>query len=157
MTADSPNLSLSAALKAQPSTPYYFLILCVFISYINVFDNQFLFDDDLIIVLNTWIKDWSHIGDILTGSTTNGAHIIGGFYRPLQLLLYLLMHHLGGGGTFWFHALNLSLHIANTCLVYKLGKKLGFYEEACFLAALVWGVHPIHTEAVTYMSATADT
>jgi protein O-mannosyl-transferase len=136
--------------------PYLFLALAVFAAYGNIFDNVFLFDDDLTIKLNTYLEGWGHIGNILTSSTTSGAHILGGFYRPLQILLYLFAFHLGDGGTLWFHVLNLGLHIANTCFLFRLGTKLGFNTKGVFLAALVWGVHPIHTEAVTYMSGTAD-
>ena len=136
--------------------PYWILALIVFAAYGNIYDNAFLFDDDLLISLNTYLRGWSHIGDILTGSTISGAHITGGFFRPVQIMLYLLAFHAGNGSTFWFHALNLSLHIANTCFVYKLGTKLGFDAKGVFLAALFWGLHPLHTEAVTYMSATAD-
>jgi tetratricopeptide (TPR) repeat protein len=141
---------------ARVAAPYLVLALAVFAAYSNVFDNVFLFDDNLIIQFNTYMEGWGHIGDILTGSTTSGVHIVGGFYRPLQILLYLFAFHLGNGTPFWFHALNLALHIANTCFVYRLGTKLGFDAKAVFLAALIWGVHPLHTEAVTYMSATAD-
>ncbi|MDR3425428.1 MAG: tetratricopeptide repeat protein [Alphaproteobacteria bacterium] len=136
--------------------PYFVLALAVLAVYGNIFDNSFLFDDDLLISINSWLHGWAHIGDILTGSTTGGAHIAGGFYRPVQMLLYLLIYHLGGGSTFGFHVLNLALHIANACLVYKLGTKLKFAPEGVFLAALVWALHPLHVEAVTYMSATAD-
>ena len=136
--------------------PYWVLALIVFAAYGNIYDNAFLFDDDLIITLNTYLRGWSHIGDILTGSTISGAHIAGGFYRPMQILLYLLAFHAGDGSSFWFHTLNLALHAANTCFVYRLGTKLGFDARGVFLAALVWGLHPLHTEAVTYMSATAD-
>jgi len=138
------------------SSPYVFLAILVFAAYGNIFDNEFLFDDDLIIRMNSFLKDWNHIGDILIGSTTSGVQILGGFYRPLQILLYLFAYRLGDGSMFWFHILNLTLHIANTGLVYKLGTKLGFNPKGVFLAALVWGLHPIHTEAVTYMSGTAD-
>ena len=145
---------LPASVRA--AAPYFILVLAVFAAYINIFDNQFLFDDDLLIKINAWIRDWHHIGDIVTGSTTGGAHIAGGFYRPVQILLYLAMFQLGDGSTVPFHLLNLSLHIANTCFVYRLGNKMGFKQEGVFLAALIWGLHPLHTEAVTYMSATAD-
>lgn len=137
--------------------PYFLLTLALFAAYGNIFDNEFLFDDDLIIKGNTYLRDWDHIWDILTGSTTSGVHIVGGFYRPVQVFLYLFAYQLGDGGTFWFHLLNLSLHIVNTCLVFKLGTKLGFRTEGAFFAALVWCLHPLHVEAVTYMSATADT
>ncbi len=141
---------------ARIAAPYLILALIVFAAYANIFNNEFLFDDDLLIKINTYLRGWDHIGDILTKSTTSGAQIVGGFYRPLQILLYLFAFHLGDGGTFFFHALNLGLHIANVCFVYKIGLKLGFDPKAVFVGALLWGVHPIHTEAVTYMSATAD-
>jgi tetratricopeptide (TPR) repeat protein len=141
---------------ARAIMPYWVLALVVFAVYGGIYSNEFLFDDNLLIQLNTYLRDWNHIGDILTKSTTSGVHIAGGFYRPVQMLLYLLVYHVDEQSTFWFHCLNLSLHIINTCLVYKLGTKLGFNAWGVFLAALVWGVHPLHTEAVTYMSATAD-
>ncbi len=50
----------------------------------------------------------------------------------------------------------MGLHAANTCLVYKLGQKMYFDPRGAFVAALVWGVHPLHTEAVSYISGTAD-
>ena len=153
MNAQNP-LQLPAFMTV--AAPYVFLALAVFAAYGNIFNNEFVFDDDLIIRMNSFIKDWNHIGDILTGSTTGGVQIVGGFYRPIQILLYLFAYQLGDGSTFWFHILNLALHIGNTCLVYKLGAKLGFDLKGVFLAALVWGLHPVHTEAITYMSGTAD-
>ncbi|MDE2029240.1 MAG: tetratricopeptide repeat protein, partial [Alphaproteobacteria bacterium] len=141
---------------ARRIAPYFLLALAVFAFYGNVYDNSFLFDDDLLITINQNLLSWSHIGGILTGSTTSGAHIAGGFYRPLQMLLYLVVYQFWGKSTFAFHLLNLVLHAANACLVYRLGTKLDFKRGGVFLAALVWALHPLHTEAVTYMSATAD-
>jgi hypothetical protein len=141
---------------ARTAAPYFLLFLAVLCVYANSFFNGFVFDDDLIITGNTFIKDWFHVGDLLTGSTTSGTHIAGGFFRPLQMLLYLFAYQLGDGSTFPFHLLNFSLHAANACLMYLLGVRMGFAKGGAFLAALIWGVHPLHTEAVTYMSATAD-
>lgn len=136
--------------------PLIALAIAVFAAYANMFGNEFVFDDALLIKGNGWLQGWGHIKDILTGSTVGGVGATGGFYRPLQILLYLLMHHLGGGGTFWFHELNFVLHLLNTLLLFKIGGKLSFDPKGAFFAALLWGVHPIHTEAVTYMSGTAD-
>lgn len=141
---------------ARRAAPYFLLFLAVLCVYANSFFNGFVFDDDLLITGNTYLQDWFHIGDIWTGSTTGGVHIAGGFFRPLQIFLYLLAHQLGGGSTFPFHLLNFSLHAANACLMYLLGKRMGFAPAGVFIAALIWGVHPLHTEAITYMSATAD-
>jgi tetratricopeptide (TPR) repeat protein len=136
--------------------PYCALGLATLLAYVNCFGNGFLFDDDLLIQLDTHLRSWTYIGDIVTGSTTSGAHIAGGFYRPLQIFIYLVLFQLGSGSTFAFHLFNLALHAANGCLVYRLGTKLKFNAMGGFIASLVWILHPLHTEAVTYMSATAD-
>ncbi|MDR3449062.1 MAG: hypothetical protein P4M15_04835 [Alphaproteobacteria bacterium] len=145
---------LPAPLRA--ALPYFLLVVAVLAAYANIFDNVLLFDDDLLISLDTNLQGWNHIGDIFAGSTTSGAGIMGGFYRPLQILLYLIVTQLTGGGTFGFHILNLALHIANCGMMYRLGTKLGFKPWGVFLASLVWAVHPLHVEAITYMSGTAD-
>jgi len=142
--------------RMRALAPYLILALAIFAVYFNIYDNAFVFDDDTLIATNDYLRGWGHIGDILTGATTDGAHLSHGNYRPLQILLYLLLFNLGGGSVFLFHLLNTSLHAANTCLVYRLGTKLNFMPWPTFLAALTWGVHPIHTEAITYMSGTAD-
>jgi tetratricopeptide (TPR) repeat protein len=142
--------------QARALMPYFILALAILAAYCDIFTNDFIYDDLATIQYNSYLHGWSHIGDILTNSTMGGAHVAGGFYRPLQGLFYLFAAHLGNGDTFWFHALNLALHIANACLVYKLGIRLDFDARGVFLAALIWSVHPLHTEAVTYMSGTAD-
>lgn len=136
--------------------PYICLLMVVFVIYSNVYSNAFLFDDDLIIVHNDWLRHGSTLPRLLTSSTTAGAHIVGGFYRPLQLLLYFFVFQLTGLSTPAFHFLNIVLHALNGCLLYALGLKLGFDKKSSLIAALLWVVHPLHTEAVTYMSATAD-
>jgi tetratricopeptide (TPR) repeat protein len=140
----------------QNRLPYCALISAVFAAYSNVYGNAFLFDDGLVITRNTFLLSWQTFGALLTASTTEGAHISGGFYRPLQNILYFFVYHVFGESRFGFHLLNVSLHATNACLLYKLGCKLKFKTISTLLATLIWALHPIHTEAVTYMSATAD-
>ena len=130
--------------------------LAVFFAYLNVYNNQFLFDDEFLIQKNSFLRSWSSIFEIFRSSSTTGSGGVDSFYRPMQTLAYLFIFQIFGLSTFGFHLLNVSLHAINSCLVYRLGRKLGFLKGAAFCAAVIWGVHPIHTEAVTYMSATAD-
>jgi tetratricopeptide (TPR) repeat protein len=136
--------------------PYALLAAATFAAYANVYTNDFLFDDDLLIRLNHLLRGWDTAGSLLTTSTTEGARIVGGFYRPLQNILYFIIFQLGGETKFGFHLLNIALHIGNVCLGYALGRKLGLNSRAVFFGILIWALHPLHTEAVTYMSATAD-
>ncbi len=140
----------------QKVIPYLLLTLAVFAAYCNVYNNEFLFDDGLLITRNDLLHYWSNLGQLFTSSTTDGAHIAGGFARPVQIFLYFLVYQFAGESTVGFHLLNIVIHAANACLIYQLGKKLKFNLWASFFAALIWAMHPIHTEAVTYMSATAD-
>ena len=140
----------------QRFMPYAFLAAAVFAVYSNIFNNAFVFDDDLLIRINDYLRSWANFGKLLTASTTEGAHIAGGFYRPIQNILYLIVFQLGGGGVFGFHFLNVALHAANACLGYRLALRLKFNPNAALLGILVWALHPLHTEAITYMSGTAD-
>lgn len=136
--------------------PFLFLALAVFAVYSNVYDNVIVFDDDLIIRLNEYIRSWNTFDKLFTASTTEGAHIAGGFYRPMQNLLYFFVYQFGGLDVFGYHLVNVALQAANACLGYRLALRLGFDPRAALFAMLIWALHPIHTEAITYMSGTAD-
>lgn len=133
-----------------------FLILAVFLVYANVYENVFLYDDEFLIQRNALIRSWSGFWTIFMSSSTGGSGGVDAFYRPVQGLFYLVIYSLFGESLFGFHFLNVFLHALNAILVFSLGLKLKFDSRASFFAALLWAVHPIHTEAVTYMSATAD-
>lgn len=105
-------------------------------------------------------------------------------YRPVFLLALLLGNTLSGGEPFGFHILNLSLHSINTLLVFFLVLKLGsgnaqltrsmpppktvpdalqppahlFSKETipALFAALVFAVHPTHTESVSWIAGITD-
>jgi len=137
--------------------PYVFLSLAVFLAYANIYHNEFLFDDIALIVNNQFLRDWRFLPALLTTKLNAGSNIDGTYYRPMQSLLYLGLFQMAGLSTIAFHLLNITLHAVNACLVYALGLKLRFIRGAVFVAALLWALHPLQTEAVTYMSATADT
>lgn len=55
-----------------------------------------------------------------------------------------------------FHLVNNGLHLAVTLSLFFLILSLSQSQTVSFVATLLWMVHPVHTEAVTYKSATAD-
>jgi hypothetical protein len=114
--------------------------------YVSSFSGVFQFDDYKTIVnyarahsFASWLYFFSH-------------HI-----RPLLKLSYTL-NWISGSGLFGFHLFNLAVHIINTVLVYFITLRFLSRKEylpfvnAAFLAALLFGLHPIQTEAVTYIS-----
>jgi hypothetical protein len=142
--------------QARWMAPYGLLLLAVFMAYCNIYHNAFLGDDDTLIVRNPLLQSWNSLGAIFSNTVGAGAGPPSPFYRPLQTVLYLTTYQLFGLSLPAFHFVNIALHAANACLVYNLALKLRFNPSAAFFGALIWALHPIHTEAVTYMSATAD-
>lgn len=79
-----------------------------------------------------------------------------GGYRPVVALSFALNHAVAGLAPLTYHLLNVILHAAVTVLVYR-GIKMRFGRT--FLAAgtaILFAVHPVHTEAVAWVSGRAD-
>lgn len=126
------------------------------LAYAAAFSNGFLYDDRILILNNNLLNDWRQAADAFLSDLAAGGGIASPFYRPLQTLLYLVLKQTFGLSPTAFHAANIAFHAANACLVFTLGKRLGFAAKPSFAAALFWAVHPAHVEAVAYASATAD-
>jgi len=135
--------------------PFVLLISAVFLAYANVYENVFLFDDQITIVNNAMLHSrhlWSQSFLTTWGA---GDNLTTNYYRPIQTLIYALLVQLSVSPSV-FHLLNVVVHALNACLVYQLGQKLNFKHSVALGAALVWALHPLQTETVTYVSDTAD-
>ena len=110
----------------------------------------------VIIVQNRFLQHWRDLPELLTTLSLHGTNLPGGFYRPVQMLLFFLMYQVFGLSAAVFHAMNILLHAITTCLVYRLGQRLGYQMFTAFMAALIWGVHPLFTETVDYVSGSAE-
>ena len=69
-------------------------------------------------------------------------------YRPVTVLTFRLNYLLSEVSPLGYHAVNVLLHAAVTLLYHQLATKL-LSRVPAVLAALLFAVHPVHTEAVT--------
>lgn len=134
------------------------LILFVigFVVYGNTLHNPFLWDDYNLIVDNTFIKDWHFFPHYFTQNLFAGANQNDGYWRPLQLLSYAIDYHIVGLDPFLYHFENILWHIVAAFLVYLVFLKLFFNRTAAFISALLFLVHPLQIEAVTYVAGRSD-
>jgi tetratricopeptide (TPR) repeat protein len=112
-------------------------------AYLNSFWGAFQFDDFNVIVGNGTVHTWQAF---LSGLPRG--------IRPLLKLTYTL-NWTSGLGLFGFHLVNGTLHAANAILLYRIAEEIGgrsLSGFAALLAALLFAVHPVQTEAVTYIS-----
>lgn len=119
------------------------VVLAVSAAYANAFAGGFQLDDWAVVAgdprvqsLGAW---WASMPGI----------------RPLLKLTYAL-NHASGLGLAGFHAVNVALHAANALLVLALVTRLEARAAppgpAPLVAALLFALHPVQTEAVTYVS-----
>lgn len=119
------------------------------IVYINSFRGVFQLDDYNVIVFNPAVHSWNaFLRQFFPG------------IRPLLKLTYTL-NWTSSAGLFGFHVFNLAVHLINTLLVYNLtvsflrdcrpGFKENIIYPTAFLTTVLFALHPIQTEAVTYI------
>jgi tetratricopeptide (TPR) repeat protein len=140
----------------RTATSLFLIAILGFIAYSNSLRVPFVFDDDTSILDNPVIKS---LGNFLSSSS-------GYEYNPRRFVGYLTIavnYALGGLDVTGYHVFNLAVHIANAFLVYSLmvltfktprmrnsslslsSRRIAFFTAALFV------VHPIQTEAVTYV------
>lgn len=125
------------------------IVAAVSISYLNSFRGVFQFDDFHAIAQNQVVHSFSAwLADLRHG------------IRPLLKLTYVVSW-VSCPTVFSFHIFNLLVHLANSVLVYHLVQSVtecssaieqNNRPRAALFAALIFALHPVQTEAVTYVS-----
>jgi tetratricopeptide (TPR) repeat protein len=117
----------------------------------------FIRDDIPQIVNNPQVQSWQYLEQILTSHLWNHMEWNNAFfYRPLFSFWMLVIHTLGGLSPWFWHFSSMLLHVVSTYLVYQLGRRLIASDAGAGLAACLFAVHPIHVDAVTWVSASNE-
>ena len=127
--------------------PPFLVVLMVAAAYFNALQAGFQFDDWDVIVRDPRVQDLRSWWASMPGM------------RPLLKLSYAL-NHVSGAGVVGFHAVNVVVHAANGMLIMALmrrfARETGRSPEVAdwlgLATALVFVLHPVQTEAVTYAS-----
>jgi tetratricopeptide (TPR) repeat protein len=77
-------------------------------------------------------------------------------YRPLLLSSFALNHAISGYKVWSYHLVGLLLHIGCIFWVYAIGRRLLENDTAAMAAALIFGLHPINSEALNYISSRSE-
>ena len=145
--------------RAKTAVLVISILLSVFAVYFNSIDNPFLFDDDILVKNNPLIRSIRNLPvffktDIFSHSS--GESPVSNSYRPLQTLTYSIDYSLWGTAPSGYHLTNVLLHLCNVFLVFLLVQKLLNDRFISCFAALMFGVNPVNTACVAYISGRAD-
>ena len=106
-------------------------------------------DDKVFIVEREEIRD---LGNFFSFFCTSKQ----GLYRPLRTTLYALTYFMWGTNPVGYHIVGVLLHLMTTYLIFLIGWSLTGKSLASMLTALFFAVHPIHTERITFITASYD-
>jgi len=128
--------------------------------YVNALDNPFVYDDLRTVLNNPSIEDVWAVGAIVYREMT----------RPVVNFSYALDRAISGGSLIGYHLTNVLLHALNVLLLFHIARRAVEDQQArasatrrrvratvvAFTAAATFGLHPMMTEAVGYISGRSE-
>jgi|GEM_PF-2059647 len=135
--------------KNQKILFYALPLLLSLIVYINSLNAPFQYDDYDTIMQNRDIRVLSDIKSITSHS----------IFRPILFFTFAINYKISELNPISYHFINLILHLINTLVVLILVRRISLYltdenraDTIAFLSSILFAVHPIGTEAITYIS-----
>lgn len=105
-------------------------------------------DDQAYIFRNPYLRDLSLANLLEIFSHTHAFHT----YVPLTMLSYSLDYTLWKLDPLGYHLTQILLQTGNAFLIFLLLRRLKISTGLAFATALVYSIHPIHTESVAWIS-----
>jgi protein O-mannosyl-transferase len=139
--------------KIQNFTALVFLMVAGFFVYAGSLNNEFVWDDRVLIPQDSKLADWANLKAELTSPLGRLAGATFDTYRPMQTLSFMIDRHLWGLNPAGFRIVNVFFHILAAFLVFLFLKIILKNTLVPFLTALFFVIHPANTSAVEYISA----
>jgi hypothetical protein len=140
-------------LNLTPRKQLYIVLIITFLAFFNSLFNKFVWDDQDFI---NWepIHHLNSVGYFFNGSTPSFHE---GIYRPVRHIFYAVSYSILGREPAGYHLQGIAIHLLATAIVWLIAKKLTNNSLVAFIGALLFGVHPVHVEAVSWLTASFDT
>jgi hypothetical protein len=171
--------------KLLPPLLILVILLLSSLVYFNALSGDFVYDDVNQIVNNPWVKDIRSMPAIFSKSVWSfEGDTRDNYYRPLMHIVFMFNYAIFGLNPAGFHLVNILFHAGNSVLIFLIAaelieKKSKQYAVSsgqpqskaggnlsrvtlhpsrvtAFIATLLFATHPIHTEAVTWISGLPD-
>jgi tetratricopeptide (TPR) repeat protein len=131
-------------------------------AYLGSLHGPFVYDDNIWITWNRSIRRLWPLWDVLSPDKASAV-----YGRPVLSLSLALNEAIGGMNPLGYHAANLVIHVLAALTLFGIVRRtLGYLPSrfpregdrtiAACAAALLWAVHPLLTESVTYVIQRAE-
>jgi protein O-mannosyl-transferase len=134
------------------------ILLVTFLVYSNTLWFEFVYDDRGQILANVQVHAWRYVPHYFFERVWSFAYpgIQGNYYRPIFLLFLLLNYKVFGPYAAGWHLVSVAAHVGVTYLVYVMARRLTGDDRTALVAALIFGVDPVHIESVAWISGVTD-
>ena len=135
------------------------LALAILLVYLNGIHGAFLFDDKSSIPNNPSLHQSPWLMGALHPPHNTGDTVDG---RPVVNLSLAINYFFGGDAVEGYHAVNIVIHILVALVLFGILRRaflqvgLAHAEWLAFWTTLLWALHPLDTESVTYMVQRAE-
>lgn len=143
--------------------PFFLLFFLLLLVYLNSFTAEWHLDDNANIVNNQALHIQTlmpeSLGQTLYASPLHSDKL----YRPLAYLSFGVNWFISKDNPFGYHFVNFGFHAATAMAIYFLFVQLlavlhrhdendhAYIQNIALLAAVLWAINPIQTQAVTYI------
>jgi len=117
----------------------------------------FVSDDLEFVVQNPHIRKLSHLPQAFYSRAYYSSSGKFSIYRPIASATFAVDYAVWGLKPLGFHLTNLVFHTLNACLVLAVARWVLTSHVAALLAAMLFALHPMQTEAVTWVAGRSNT
>lgn len=158
-TAEKLTTNLSPAeLLQQRGVIELLLAVVAFVTYAGTLAFGLVYDDRIQIIDDVYIRSWksvplyfnTHVWGLLD------PRVAPNYYRPTFMLWLKANYSLFAAAPPGWHFTTVLLHVLATVQVFWLGQRLIRNRTAAAVAALLFAVHPVHVESVSWVCGLSD-
>jgi tetratricopeptide (TPR) repeat protein len=134
------------------------LALVAALVFSGVLSNGFAYDDVELLLDNPFVRNPHLWRRIFTGSVWSflGAGADANFYRPLVIFSFSVIWRVAGSNPLAYHLFQWVLYMATGLVVFQIGREILGNDLAAITGSLLWLLHPLHVEAVAWISSVPD-
>ncbi|HEX5411557.1 MAG TPA: tetratricopeptide repeat protein [Terriglobia bacterium] len=143
---------------AEPWVVLSLILLVTFLAYSNTLGFDFVYDDRGQILANVQVHAWRYVPHYFLERVWSFAYpgLQGNYYRPIFLLFLLVNYKIFGPYAAGWHLVSVAAHAGVAYLVFVLARRLTGDQGTALIAALIFGIYPVHIESVAWISGVTD-
>jgi tetratricopeptide (TPR) repeat protein len=144
--------------SGRRSTALGGVLFVALLVYCNTLLNGFVYDDHHQVEGNPYVQSFKYVGKIFTGTVWSFQGLEGqtNYYRPLMTFGFLICNKVFQAFPSGFHVVNVLLNCVVVWLVFLTCSMLFRDDTVALAAAVLFALHPIHTEVVNWIAAVTE-